>query len=216
MKTGFHQKYMRLAKQIAESNDICGSRKIGVVIVDPDDNSIISTGYNGPPAGTPHCDSPRFIKNYFWPQLSDIEKETACKAVCLSAKELKERRAIGIKIDPTTNKEYVYFEPDFLADRVRAGTCPRRLINAGSGERSSLCSCQHAERNAITKARDKLVGCLMFCWCGLPCVDCTGAIINSKISEVHCLDVPDYHPVSNWLFQEAKINVQKHSPDSFN
>jgi len=39
----------------------CLSRKIGAILVR--DKSIISTGYNGPPRGIPHCGHERFMKD---------------------------------------------------------------------------------------------------------------------------------------------------------
>jgi deoxycytidylate deaminase len=49
----------------------------------------------------------------------------------------------------------------------------------------------------------------MFCWCGVPCVDCTGAIINAGITNVFCLkeDCPDYSPQSRWLFTKAGVRL---------
>ena len=44
--------YLDLCNTIAK-NSKCLSRKIGAIIVK--DKSIISTGYNGPPRGVPHC-----------------------------------------------------------------------------------------------------------------------------------------------------------------
>lgn len=46
--------FMRIAREVAK-NSSCLSRQIGVVVVK--DNSILSTGYNGPPRGVPHCDT---------------------------------------------------------------------------------------------------------------------------------------------------------------
>lgn len=45
----------------------CLSRNIGAIIVR--DNSIVSTGYNGPPRGIPHCGYERAIKD---PKLNQI------------------------------------------------------------------------------------------------------------------------------------------------
>jgi len=42
----------------------CLSRKIGAILVR--DHSVISTGYNGPPRGVPHCENecPRYLLGY--------------------------------------------------------------------------------------------------------------------------------------------------------
>jgi dCMP deaminase len=45
--------YLDICNAVA-NNSSCFSRKIGAIIVM--DKSIISTGYNGPPRGIPHCD----------------------------------------------------------------------------------------------------------------------------------------------------------------
>jgi len=44
---------------IVSENSSCLSRQVGAIIVR--DKSIISTGYNGPPRGVPHCDK-RFFQ----------------------------------------------------------------------------------------------------------------------------------------------------------
>jgi len=44
--------FYRIAREVA-SNSKCLSRQIGAILVR--DKSIISTGYNGPPRGVPHC-----------------------------------------------------------------------------------------------------------------------------------------------------------------
>ena len=43
------------------SKSPCLSRKIGAVLVK--DHSIVSTGYNGPPRGIPHCGEDRLLKD---------------------------------------------------------------------------------------------------------------------------------------------------------
>uniref|UniRef100_A0A6M3JRY3 Putative CMP/dCMP deaminase zinc-binding n=2 Tax=viral metagenome TaxID=1070528 RepID=A0A6M3JRY3_9ZZZZ len=45
--------YMKVAKLFMDRSK-CLSRKIGAVLVK--DDSVIGTGYNGPPRGVPHCD----------------------------------------------------------------------------------------------------------------------------------------------------------------
>lgn len=88
--------------------------------------------------------------------------------------------------------------------------CPRKLLGAGAGERSTLCACQHAEREAISRAQKSLEGSTMFAYCGIPCIDCAGAIVNAGISTLHCLDVKDYHPESRFLLKD--IDVIQHAP----
>lgn len=190
----FIEKYMLMAQTIGTVHNPCYSRQIGVVIVR--DNKILGTGYNGPPAGTPHCDDYDYLTNFFWPQLTEREKTALVPAY-------------------NANKD-VEACISFADSNADCRTCPRRLIYAGPGERSTLCSCQHAERNAITNAADDLTGASMFCWCGVPCIDCTGAIINAGIRDLYYLDdgKPVYHSVSPYLFEQAGINLYNWNPET--
>ena len=50
----------------------------------------------------------------------------------------------------------------------------------------------------------------MFCWCGVPCIQCAGSIINAGIQEVHCIKETDYHISSRWLFQHGNTSLIEH------
>ena len=189
VKTKFIKKYMRIAREVGEYENPCYSRKIGVVIVDPVGNKILGTGYNGPPPGTPHCDDKDFLVNYFLPQLTPLEK------INLIA-------------------EYHSLE-DFVEVVKDCRTCPRRYVNAASGQRNELCSCGHAERHAITNTSCSLYSSVMFCWCGVPCLQCTDAIIQAGVKRVYCLKDKDYHSTSRWLFLKARIPILEHEKSFF-
>ena len=65
----------------------CHSRKIGAVLVK--DNSVISTGYNGPPRGVPTCDQRWYIDEAFKEKYSEYHKaDTMIRDIC-------PRRVIG-------------------------------------------------------------------------------------------------------------------------
>ena len=66
---------MKLAKVMANDQNPCFSRRVGAVVVDPLTNGIVGAGYNGPPENTPHCNDIEFLKYFFWPQLTSLEKE---------------------------------------------------------------------------------------------------------------------------------------------
>lgn len=210
MKEKFIVKYMMLAKEAGTRFNPCFSRHIGIVIVDPVRNAIISTGYNGPPEGTPHCDTEQFLREYFWPQLTDLEKELACKNApafhkdgCVTTTGIEVPQEFG------NDKEK---EDYFIEHSAGKRVCPRRYVGAGSGERTTLCSCAHAERNAIIRSPQPVHGMHMFCWCGVPCMDCASAIVQSGIDVVHCLKVdgPDYFPQSRWMLSVTGINLREH------
>lgn len=54
-------KYFHKICNVVASKSPCLSRKIGAILVR--DKSIISTGYNGPPRGVPHCGHDRWMKD---------------------------------------------------------------------------------------------------------------------------------------------------------
>lgn len=90
---------------------------------------------------------------------------------------------------------------------VGCGQCPRKALGCGPGEYPSLCPCQHAERNAITNAACDLTGASAFCYCGLPCIQCAGALVNAGISEVYHLKAPDYEPAARYVLEQGGIKL---------
>lgn len=186
----FIKKNMRLAKQIAKDNNSCPSRQVGCVITDTD-NIVLGIGYNGPPRGTPHCDSYNYIKDILWPKLDDNEQEVLWKK---SGSFAKDAELIASKLDSCK-------------------TCPRRFFNYGPGVRNDLCSCQHAETNAITNANGSVKGGILFGWCITSCQGCTGAIINARIKEVHFLAGPEYSIGALKLYEYAGIPVFLHTEE---
>lgn len=182
MDDKFVKKYLRMAKFLAEDQNPCYARRVGAVIVKADINKVVGTGYNGPPRGVPHCDSKDHLKNVVWPQLQQWERDL-------------------IDLKPVTCEEF----SDKYAD---CKICPRRLIKAPSGARLELCSCAHAEANAICNAAQDLHNCFIFCWCPLPCIECTKLIINAGIKKVYCYqEEKDYSVGSRFLLSKAKVEV---------
>lgn len=198
-KLKFVRKFMLLANTVANDNNACYSRKIGCIIADYD-YRLVSMGYNGPPSDTPHTDTYDYLKNFFIPQLTEEE-------LCFLDVNL---------VDHNFNLQDRKID-DWCQSKHNCKQCPRRFVNAGPGQRSTLCSCQHAERNAITNSNGSIQGCMIYCWCGVPCIDCAGAIINSGLSEVHCLivDGPDYHPESRWLLKKGGVELFEYRPSYF-
>lgn len=73
---------------VLSKNSKCFSRKVGAIVVI--DKSIVSTGYNGPPRGVPHC-SERYKKDKL---LIDALKE---KNIKVENENICPRRALGFK-----------------------------------------------------------------------------------------------------------------------
>lgn len=196
MNNKFIKKYMRYAKAVAEDQNPCLSRAIGAVIVHPEKNVVISTGYNGPAKNVPHPDTFEFLSEYVYPQLTIQDKEYISKNSSVIA------------------ESSVSFASGFEGCK----TCPRKLVGAISGARLELCGCAHGERNAIAnaaKAGHETFCCYMFCWCGVPCLDCCVSIINSGITKVFCIkdevrqNQPNAYNFNNsrWQFKKAGVEV---------
>ncbi len=191
MKLKFIKKYMRFAKFIGEDQPVCYSRQIGAVITNAEGTRILGCGYNGPPRGVPHCDTCEFLEKYFYPKLKEKDFD-----YILSTH--------GLQLPV----EY----PDFIDKFSNKKICPRRLVGAGSGERTDLCPAQHAERNAIINAACDLTNAHLFCWCPVPCTCCAGAIIQAGISVVHCLDSV-YDERSLWLFEKSGVTLTAYNKE---
>ncbi len=211
VKPNHVKKYMRLAKQVGEDSNPCYSRHIGVVVVNPVNHRIVGTGYNGPPRDTPHCDDPEYLKEVVWPQLTTIEKD---RFFIITLIDQKTGAHKGERADFELNDEQ---RRDYACG-VHAGckTCPRRLVGAVSGQRLELCSCAHAETNAIVNSGQDMHGCVMFCWCGVPCYECSKLIINAGIKKIYVVkwDV-DYSTGSRWLFKKAGVEIVENPPEYY-
>ena len=188
----FIKKYLRMAKQVGEDSNPCLSRSIGVVVVNLEQNRVVSVGYNGPPKGTPHPDDPSYLRDIVWPQLTDVEKESVRiqRKVC---------------------------DADSFAEAYgNCGKCPRKIVGAASGQRLEICSCEHGERNAVTNSVEALHGAWMICWCGVPCWECSKVIINAGIKRVVCTNwgSGDYSMGSRWLLTRGGVGIDLRDPDT--
>lgn len=79
--------FLDICNKVSE-NSSCFSRKVGAIIVR--DNSIISTGYNGPPRGVPHCEARYENDENLMQEIKKIKKESFEKHTC-------PRRVLGFK-----------------------------------------------------------------------------------------------------------------------
>jgi len=85
--------WFHLMCQTVSKKSQCLSRHIGAILTK--DNSILSTGYNGPPRGLPHCSyrhsfDPALMEAYIKKGLSQSDIEKMTKTIC-------PRRILGYK-----------------------------------------------------------------------------------------------------------------------
>lgn len=93
------------------------------------------------------------------------------------------------------------FEKAYIENEIKEGIiddvnkCPRQIMGFISGKGLQYCQASHAERNAIyTAARlgHSVEGCIMYMNCGIPCFECSKAIVSSGISEIVVTDFSNY------------------------
>ncbi len=199
----FVRKYMRRAKHIADENRACYARQIGVVLIDPVRNKPLGDGYNGPPTKTPHCDTQEYLREAVWPKVT-----------------LEDKQGLMGHLSPIACGTDEGMREAFVGKYACRGICPRRILGAKSGTRLEICSCEHAERNAIANAGCDLLGAWMFCWCPVPCWDCGKAIIQNRIKKVFCVTDPTYGEAYDlertmFLFRHAGVEVFIAGPDYY-
>jgi deoxycytidylate deaminase len=196
-------KYMKMAKALADDNRACYSRKIGVILMS-DDNVPIGFGYNGSISKAPHNDDARYLAHLWNNLLEDHQKEYLTKKYKLEPAAVATNRD-GIHCDPIGES--------FVEQFDSCKTCPRKLLDLPSGTFLELCNCAHAERNAIANAAKRGAStnkAIMYCWCGVPCFDCSSIIAQAGIKTVVCLysDLPDYSKSSRGLLKMGQVDLQ--------
>jgi len=170
--------FMQIASIVGDRSS-CLSRKIGVVMVR--DNSILSTGYNGPPRGIPHCEERLTTDEKFKQKLKDI----------LIDHTLPELESMGIVGGKLTR-------------------CPRRILGFKSGEGLEWCVAAHAERNALINAARMGIstkGATLYMTCGIPCTPCLVEIINAGISRLVVTSLTQYDLMADYLLKGSGIEV---------
>lgn len=185
------KKYLKLAKTLGDDNDSCYSRKIGSVLVSQD-NLILGLGFNGPSRKTPHTDTAEYLR-HLWTLLEQND-----------IKKLKEMSIENVD--------------KFIEKYEGCKICPRKILEIPSGQRLDLCGCVHSEHNAILSASVNGVSTknsVLYAACCVPCITCSMAIVQARISKVVCydnFDKPLYSPGSPWLLEKAGVQVVKIDP----
>jgi len=153
----------------------CLSRKIGAILVR--DKTIISTGYNGPPRGVPHCDEAR--------RIDEIKK-------------ILESRGGSHKIDNTI--EWLMKHRGNCPRKILGASSGEMLYlcQAGHAERNAIVNA--AREGVVTKGAD------LYCYSPLPCLECAKSIINAGIKRVFYLN-ENYDSMAGWLFMYAGVNT---------
>jgi len=163
-------------------NSKCLSRQIGSLLVK--DNSILSTGYNGPPRGVWPCDLRWKIDTSI--QVAAFGKE-------LNIEEIEEKYKNELKGKcPRYIKEFGF----------------------KSGQGLEWCVAGHSERNTLINAARmgiKTKGCKLYMSCGIPCTPCLVEIINAGITEIIVTDFDFYDVSSRYLLKYGNLQYRLYS-----
>lgn len=141
------------------------------------DGTVVGTGYNGPARGVPHC--------------NDTSRLIQIQAIM-------ESRGAGQRF---TEK---------FKEKWNARKCPRHILGFDSEEGLFICQAGHAERNVlINSARNgiKTKGCVLYCYCGIPCSPCAVEIVNAGIDTIICIDERSYDADARWILQHGKVKI---------
>lgn len=119
MRPNWNDYFMEMA-EVVKSRSTCLRRKVGAVIVK--DKRILATGYNGSPAGTPHClDIGCYRKNN---NIPSGERAELCRGTHAEQNAIIQAAYHGVSINNSIL--YVTLQPCVL--------CAKMIINAGITE----------------------------------------------------------------------------------
>lgn len=177
--------FYEMCKAVAK-NSKCLSRQIGSVLVR--DKLIVSTGYNGPPRGLPHCG----VRHLFDEKMrNDLMRTEVFK-----------------------EDKYKYFE---YVSSVRGKSylklkvCPRRVFGFKSGEGLDYCVAGHAERSSLINAARNGIstkGTILYMSCGVPCVNCLVEIINAGVLEIVITKLDWYDMSSEYVLKNSSLKYR--------
>ena len=111
--------FMNLAEQVA-TRTTCLRRAVGAVIVK--DNRILTTGYNGTPAGMRHCSEVGCLREQL--EVPSGQRQEICRGLHAEQNAIIQAARYGIDIRDTSI--YITTQPCI--------TCAKMLINAGVKE----------------------------------------------------------------------------------
>lgn len=178
ISTHWDEYFHNIAKAIA-SNSKCLSRQIGAVLVR--DNTIIATGYNGPPRGIPHCGEERI----------NASKHDDLMMVNIRINEQEQGTHLPSVFKNTCPRRLAGF-----ASGLGLHTCI-----AAHAERNCLISA--ARLGIATNGASIYMNCLV------SCKECLIELINAGIKEIIVEDLTHYDEVGEWIYEQSDLIIRK-------
>lgn len=109
--------YFMSITRLVGGRSTCLRRKVGAVIVK--DRRILATGYNGPPAGLPHCDETGCVREEL--RIPSGERHELCRGIHAEQNAIIQSANYGTGIHGATI--YTTYHP--------CSVCAKMIINAG-------------------------------------------------------------------------------------
>ncbi|MFO8061486.1 MAG: dCMP deaminase family protein [bacterium] len=109
--------FMDITRLVA-TRSTCLRREVGAIIVK--DRHILSTGYNGPPRGVPHCDELGGCLRQRM-KIPSGQRHEICRAVHAEQNAIIQAAKMGITVEGA--EMYITTQPCFI--------CAKMIINAG-------------------------------------------------------------------------------------
>jgi len=78
---------------------------------------------------------------------------------------------------------------------IQSLVCPRQRMGYGSGQGIEYCAAVHSEVNTVVQAARNGVSTkdsTLYCWCGVPCPNCSKELINAGVKRIVCTGYNDY------------------------
>jgi dCMP deaminase len=170
-------KYFHEICKVVASKSPCLSRKIGAILMR--DKSIISTGYNGPPRGVPHCGEDRWIRDeVLRGEVNRIENKLNLPIEFSSFRNTCPRQVLGYK----------------------SGT-HMELCPAQHAEENAV---SNAARLGVS-----ILGSTLYMNSVIPCKNCYGTLINAGITEIVIEKVEVYDKFTQFLIDNSDIKLRE-------
>ena len=116
MRPSWDEYFMQIAQQVA-TRSTCLRRHVGAVVVR--EKRILTTGYNGPPRGVPHCDVVGCLREQMG--IPSGQRQEICRGLHAEQNAIIQAALHGVSTEGGT--VYITHQPCI--------TCAKMIINAG-------------------------------------------------------------------------------------
>lgn len=131
-----------------------------------------------------------------------LAKQVGERSQCLSRKIgsvlVKDDRVIATGVNgPASGVPHCGYRNDkgIYQSFESSDKCPRKRMGYKQGEGLQHCSAVHSEVNTVLQSARLGVntkGSTLYCYCNVPCINCSKELINAGIQRVVCLGKEEY------------------------